>query len=369
MSAGLGWPLIESYHLWKGKQIMKRLACRVILVGLVSHFAPSAAAQALRELEGRLDDRAAPRAAAEPGYLGMVADEVDEGGRGVQVISVNRGGPAEAAGLQPGDVITAVNRRVIVTIEDMADILGRLAAGDKVEFEITRADRRQTIAVTLARRPAEDAPFGELPPPPPGNAGLPPAPRPDNPVAARPSLGIHVLSVNEETRARYGVILRRGAVIDAVYAGSSAHRAGLPVGGVVVAVDGRRVDSPDDLVAYIRTARPDQEIEMTYYLGDELNRRNVTLGRSAVVERERPELREPPLRLPSERIFGEDRPALRKIEGVLDRFIAPPAGAVGGADVDAMHREIEMLRDQVDQLQRRLAEMESLLAKERADKE
>jgi hypothetical protein len=52
----------------------------------------------------------------------------------------------------------------------------------------------------------------------------------------------------------------------------------LPVGGVIVQVDGRSINSDDDLIAAIRAARPGQEIELTYYDGDRLGRKSVRLA-------------------------------------------------------------------------------------------
>ena len=71
---------------------------------------------------------------------------------------------------------------------------------------------------------------------------------------------------------------RRGAYISAVKPGSPAAIAGLPVGGVIVQVDGRSINSDDDLIAAIRAARPGQEIELTYYDGDRLGRKSVRLA-------------------------------------------------------------------------------------------
>src|SRR5262249_48657463 len=82
------------------------------------------------------------------------------------------------------------------------------------------------------------------------------------------SLGIMVDEMNDEARTAYGLTVRRGALITSVKPDSPADRAGLPVGGLVVAFDGRRIDSPDDLVGAIRSARPGQEVELGYYQGD-----------------------------------------------------------------------------------------------------
>jgi hypothetical protein len=84
--------------------------------------------------------------------------------------------------------------------------------------------------------------------------------------------------ISEQAKQTYGLKTSRGALITAVRPGTPADRAGLPVGGVVVQLDGRRVDSSDDLVAMIQAAQPGQEIELTYFEGPRLQRKSVTLA-------------------------------------------------------------------------------------------
>ena len=85
-----------------------------------------------------------------------------------------------------------------------------------------------------------------------------------------------VLDTDEIVRQRR-LPVRSGAVITAIVQGSPADQAGLPLGAVIVALDGRRIDSPSNLTAAIRTAPTDREIELSYYEGDRLSRKRIHL--------------------------------------------------------------------------------------------
>src|SRR5207249_8846688 len=49
----------------------------------------------------------------ERGYLGVVTDDGQDKGRGVRVIEVVKGSPAEEAGLKVGDLITAIAEKPV----------------------------------------------------------------------------------------------------------------------------------------------------------------------------------------------------------------------------------------------------------------
>ena len=70
-------------------------------------------------------------------------------GAGVYVVEVNPGSCAEAAGLRPGDVITAVEGKETATYEALKTVLRGYAPGDEVELTIYRNDEERTITVRL----------------------------------------------------------------------------------------------------------------------------------------------------------------------------------------------------------------------------
>jgi putative serine protease PepD len=84
----------------------------------------------------------------------------------------------------------------------------------------------------------------------------------DTGSATHAQLGVSVQDSTEQDPA--GV---EGAVIAVVTPGGAAERAGLRTGDVVTDVGDRAVDSPDSLIAAIRSHRPGDEVTVTYRRG------------------------------------------------------------------------------------------------------
>jgi S1-C subfamily serine protease len=73
---------------------------------------------------------------------------------GAGIAAVTPGGPASKAGLQPGDVITAVNGTATPDTETLAAVLAGLQPGQQVPLSITKADgSTATVHVTLGQLP------------------------------------------------------------------------------------------------------------------------------------------------------------------------------------------------------------------------
>ncbi|MDB5940978.1 MAG: DegQ family serine endoprotease [Ramlibacter sp.] len=69
---------------------------------------------------------------------------------GALVSSVEKGSPADKAGLQPGDVIRAVDGQPIVASGDLPAIISRSAAGDSVKMDVWRKGSRVELTARLA---------------------------------------------------------------------------------------------------------------------------------------------------------------------------------------------------------------------------
>lgn len=79
-----------------------------------------------------------------------LADGLDLGVKeGVLVRDVVAKGPADAAGIRPGDVITAFGREEVRSVEEFLGALRDVEPGDEVKVELHRGDDRRTVTVTL----------------------------------------------------------------------------------------------------------------------------------------------------------------------------------------------------------------------------
>ena len=60
--------------------------------------------------------------------------------KGVYIIEVEEGSPAEKAGLLPGDIIVEVNGQVITSVSEEVEIVSQLKEGDEVAVKVFRPD-------------------------------------------------------------------------------------------------------------------------------------------------------------------------------------------------------------------------------------
>jgi S1-C subfamily serine protease len=73
---------------------------------------------------------------------------------GVLVVEVVSGSPAEAAGLQAGDIIIAADGQPIKSEDDLRAFLSGKKVGDQATFTIQRGDKQDQARITLAESPA-----------------------------------------------------------------------------------------------------------------------------------------------------------------------------------------------------------------------
>jgi 2-alkenal reductase len=75
---------------------------------------------------------------------------------GALVARVGPNTPAREAGLQQGDVITAVDGEKVGEQKGLAEMLNQRKVGDEVRLTISREGKEQTLTVKLGQRPAPD---------------------------------------------------------------------------------------------------------------------------------------------------------------------------------------------------------------------
>jgi serine protease DegQ len=75
--------------------------------------------------------------------------------RGAIIAGVVRGGPADRAGMRPGDILVAVQGKKVTSTSDMMNFIAALPPGDKAKLTVVRKDRESTLDVTIGRRPRQ----------------------------------------------------------------------------------------------------------------------------------------------------------------------------------------------------------------------
>jgi putative serine protease PepD len=101
---------------------------------------------------------AAGEAVAHP-YLGVATTE-GSGERGALVASVTAGAPADAAGLETGDLVTAIDGADIAGSDDLVAAIAAAGVGDEIVLTVTRDGEELSLAATLGTQPAAGAAGG-----------------------------------------------------------------------------------------------------------------------------------------------------------------------------------------------------------------
>ena len=88
------------------------------------------------------------------GYLGVGLQPVKlDDGVGVMVMSVDKSGPAAAAGVRQGDVIVGWNDQPIASMRSLMRALGPDSVGTVVDIAVRRAGEPVRIKLTIGERP------------------------------------------------------------------------------------------------------------------------------------------------------------------------------------------------------------------------
>jgi Do/DeqQ family serine protease len=170
------------------------------------------------------------------GWLGIVIQDVTDelassfGVRereGVLVADVMKGGPGEAAGLRPGDVIVELGGTRIREVPDLQRRVANVAPGQTVAIGVVRDRASQRVQVRVGEMPTEEAT---------ADAGLEAAPE---------GFGLQVEPLAPDTADRLGLAFSHGLLVTDVAGGGPADRAGLKRGDVILEIDRKPVhDAP-----------------------------------------------------------------------------------------------------------------------------
>jgi serine protease DegQ len=73
--------------------------------------------------------------------------------RGVLITQVERGSPADKAGMKPGDILLAVNDRPVADTTTMLNLIASLQPGQQAVVRLSRNQADTDLTVTIGRRP------------------------------------------------------------------------------------------------------------------------------------------------------------------------------------------------------------------------
>jgi len=74
---------------------------------------------------------------------------------GAIIAGVVRGGPADRAGMRPGDILLAVEGKKVANTSEMLNLIAQLQPGAKARMTVMRKHREATLDVMVGRRPRQ----------------------------------------------------------------------------------------------------------------------------------------------------------------------------------------------------------------------
>jgi len=172
------------------------------------------------------------------GRLGVVIQEVTADlaesfglgeSKGALVADVEAGSPAEKAGLQVSDIILEFDGKTINSSIDLPRMVGATKPGQRSTLTIWRKGEQRNISVKIGEMADEKV------------AAKAPESKPTNRAG---------LAVSELTREQKSILkISNGVLVDEV--SGPAARAGIQSGDVIVAVNNREVNTPDELARLV----------------------------------------------------------------------------------------------------------------------
>ena len=178
------------------------------------------------------------------GYIGAtvqpVTAEISEslglhGRKGALVADLTPGGPAEQAGLQPGDVVLGIDGRTVESADDLTRQVAMVRPGEVAHLQVLRGGRTIPVDVHSGLRPSE--------------AVLASNPnRPYGGDAEQGDIG-RVLGMQLQPNSHGGV------TVAGVASDSDAADKGLARGDVIMQANGHRIASASDVASAVAQAR------------------------------------------------------------------------------------------------------------------
>jgi len=155
---------------------------------------------------------------------------------GVLVADVMKDGPAEAAGLKPGDVIVNFAGSPIKDVPDLQKRVAGVEPGRPTPLVVMRDHKSVNLNVKIGEQPSDDADTGD------------------------DILGLSVEPLTPETARQNRLTTRSGLLVTDVTPGSPGAAAGIKPGDAILEVNRRPVNDADALKQAVSALKPGESV-------------------------------------------------------------------------------------------------------------
>jgi serine protease Do len=173
---------------------------------------------------------------------------------GALVQSVEAGGPAEKAGVEPGDIITRVDGKTVERSADLPRIIGATKPGSKATLQVFRRGGYRELGVLVSEFEADR----------PVRAAEAPAPAPS---VVKSTLGLSVSELSDPQRRELKV--RGGVRVE--LAEAAAQRAGLREGDVILSMENTEILDVPQFTALVEKLDKSRPVSLLVRRGEWVN--------------------------------------------------------------------------------------------------
>jgi Do/DeqQ family serine protease len=191
------------------------------------------------------------------GWLGIViqdlTDELAAGfgvapGSGVLVSDVMKDGPAEAAGVKPGDVIVEFAGAQIKEVTDLQKRVAAVDPGRPTPVAVMRDRKRTVLSVKVGEQPTEETLVAAVP--------------------REQGFGLTVEPLTSEAAEKLDIAGRAGVLVTAVAPGSSGAEAGIRPGDAILELNRRPVTGVESFSKILAGVKPGEVVPVQLRRGE-----------------------------------------------------------------------------------------------------
>ena len=171
-----------------------------------------------------------------------------EGDTGVLVTQIFEGDPAEKAGIERGDIITAVDGKKVFTSRELSQEIANSKVGEKVSVTLLRDGREKTIGVELAKRKDSRLALGD---------------RGYGSGDENGDLGLKLSELTPDTARQLGLESNdKGVVVTDVDPGGKGAKAGIEQGDLIKEINHERIKSLKDYKVQMAEVKSGDEVKI-----------------------------------------------------------------------------------------------------------
>jgi serine protease Do len=161
--------------------------------------------------------------------------------KGVLLVDVAKGGPAERAGLKKNDVVIAYRGKEVSDTDELRNAVAETPIGTEARITILREGRKEELTAKIENQEEATKILA---------------------ASVKGRLGVEVRPPNSLEMSKYGLNRNQGVVITWVDAKGPLGEVGFEVGDIILAIDNQPIESVESFVNSVSILQPKQNISI-----------------------------------------------------------------------------------------------------------